>query len=195
MLGYGIDFSVKHGFEKVWPFFSEALPTEEALSLTSMPYSVRNYRDHFARFGLDRFSLMAVDYWNKTANIYFMIKDASLYPPERIAAMIQDLGFKVPSQEELEINAKTVCIYHTFSWESDQVERLCFVLAGPADQIPTHIDPLFTRFVNETPIQAEHHQFTYNTTYARRGDYLKIEADYTGTIANALGAAMATVLV
>lgn len=191
--GAGIDFSVAHGFEKIWPIFNPAVSIDDICNLTSMPPAVRNYRSHFARFDFKWVSLLALDYWNKTINVYFMIKDCSIYPPERIAAMIADVGFQVPGREELELNSKTVCIYHTFSWESPKVERLCFVLAGPQEAVPTHLHPVMEQFVQQVPVIAPQRQFTWNTTYATRGDYYKIEADYSGTMGQSLGATIAAI--
>lgn len=191
LCGHGVDFSVQHGFEKVWPIFNPAVTVDDICSLTSMPGAIGSYRDHFARFNLKWISLLALDYWNKTMNLYFMIKDASIYPPERIAAMIADLGFKVPGEEELKMNSKTMCIYQTFSWESPRIERLCFVMAGPQELIPTHLHPVLERFVRQVPIRAPFRGFTYNTTYATHGDYYKVEADYTGLNGQSLGSVVA----
>lgn len=192
ILGYGIDLGASHGFEKIWPLFSEAIPIEKAYDLPAMPDSVRNYADYFAKYDLNLFSLFAVDYWHKTMNIYFPIKDPTPYPPERIAAMIADLGFQVPSQEELELNAQTGIIYYTFSWDSPHCERLSYGVPHMLERdFPTHLDPLFARLYQEAPTLTDEPRCAFMTAYGpNNSDYLKIEIDYTGTMMMALGAAI-----
>lgn len=181
--GSGIDFSVNHGFEKIWPYFMPAVHVDDICTMTTMPAAIKAHAAHYQRFDLKWVSLLALDFWNKTTNIYLMIPDASLYSTKRLGAMIADLGFKVPSQQELELNTKTVCVYLTFRWDSSLVERQCFVMACPEEQFPLHLHPVLANFVQNVPIRGAVRQYTYNTTYARTGDYYKVEADYTGTFA------------
>jgi 6-linalyl-2-O,3-dimethylflaviolin/7-geranyloxy-5-hydroxy-2-methoxy-3-methylnaphthalene-1,4-dione synthase len=192
ILGYGIDLGVGHGFEKVWPLFSAALPIEDAYALPSMPASVQRYDDYFKTYDLRLFSLFAIDYWHKTMNIYFPVKKPGAYPPDRVAEMIADLGCQVPDDEELALNAQTGIIYLTFSWDSDRCERLSFgVPHVPKAQFPTHLDPVFARLFDDTPVRADEARGAFMTAYAPDNrDYLKIEIDYTGTMFNALGAAI-----
>lgn len=192
ILGYGIDMGVSHGMEKIWPLFSKSLTIDDLFKLPSMPPSVRNYVDHFARFDLNTHTLFAIDYEHKTMNIYFPVKQPGQYPAERIAAMIEDLGLEVPGDEELAINTQTGIIYHTFDWESDHCRRLSFgVPHVPEHDFPTTLHPVFERMF-DAPVVASERRGSIQTAYTRNGtgDYLKIEIDYTGTMMMALGAAI-----
>ena len=186
MLGYGIDMGVKHGFEKIWPFFVTAISMEQAYTLPSFPASVKAHAEYFARYDLKWFSLMALDYWKKTLNIYFMVNKPGLFPPDKVEGMIWDLGFRVPSAQELEYNSRVVGVYYTFSWDSPLVERMSFGMAAAADQVPLSLTPVYEPIVTQAPFQTDERKFVYATCYTRHYDYYKIEMDYTGTIADAL---------
>ncbi len=189
----GVDIGVSHGIEKIWPMFNVALSVEDLFKFPSMPESVRAYTDYFASYDLKLFTLFALDYYNKSINIYFPIRRPGQYPPERCAAMISDLGFKTPSAEELALNAKTGIIYYTFTWDSPRCERLSFGLPHipvPSAQFPAHLHPVFERLCNNMPVAASERRASLQTAYLPGGDkdYLKIEVDYTGTIMALLGA-------
>lgn len=181
MFGHGIDISVRNGLEKIWPWFRGRMPIEEIAALPSIPKAVGDHIEYFKKYNLNGVILFALDYRNKTMNLYF-IDPPGTYTPDQIGGMIGDLGFKVPPQEELELNTTCTFIYHTFRWDSPQVERLCYVLSAPEEAMPAHMDPIFEQFIKGVPHKSETAFFTYNTTYARRGDYMKIEADYTGIL-------------
>jgi hypothetical protein len=186
-LGYGVDSTIRYGFQKIWPFFASPVPVQEILSLKSVPASMKSYVPTLSKFGLELSSLLALDYLAKTINIYYIIKHPGNFPPEKVAAMIADAGFKVPAQEELEVSSKTIVIYYTFNWESPRVERLSFGMAGPQAAVPIHMHPIFKRVAEDIPLRGERRQFTYCTTYGTRGDYLKIEADYFANIDKVFG--------
>ncbi|MBN1563450.1 MAG: hypothetical protein JXA10_06415 [Anaerolineae bacterium] len=193
MMCYGVDVGASHGIEKIWPLFDAALPVEDLFKLPSMPESVRAYTDHFAKFDLELFTLFAIDYHNKSMNVYFPIKYPGQYPPERCAEMISDLGFQVPDDEELAVNAHTGIIYYTFTWESPQCERFSFGVPHvpvPSEQFPMHWHPVFERLCNEMPVLAPERKASVQTAYLPDSskDYRKIEIDYTGTMMMALGA-------
>jgi hypothetical protein len=184
--GYGVDIGSENGFEKIWPFFKVEVPLEEIYTLSSLPPSIRNYAAHFRKFGFNKVGLLAVDFWNKTINVYFYANNQKPFVPEQIAEILKELGFGVPSAEELEHSSHALSIYYTFSWTSDFVERVCFVMAAPEELVPKHLHPMFAQYVDNVPIRSQRRIFFYNTTYATQGDYLKIEADYRGTMAEVL---------
>jgi hypothetical protein len=188
-MGYGVDIGAEHGFEKIWPFFKVEVPLEEIYTLSSLPPGIKNYAAHFRKFGFKKVGLLAVDFWNKTVNVYFYANNRETFTPERLGEMLKELGFGVPSAEELEHSSHALCVYYTFSWTSDFVERVCFVMAAPEELLPKHLHPLFAQYADRVPIRAQRRIFFYNTTYATKGDYLKIEADYRGTMSEVLRAA------
>lgn len=183
ILGYGADLVVAHGLAKIWQFFRTLPVVEEVCTISSLPASVGQHAGYFAKYGLRHVSLFAMDYRHKTTNMYFMVKEPGLFPPVKIAGMIEDLGLKVPTDELLEHCSRAVTIYYTFSWDSPKIERTCFgTIAPEPNLIPTHLHPLLERYVAQAPCVGENHVFIYSITLARSGDFVKIENDYTGSM-------------
>ena len=183
ILGYGVDMAVHHGFAKIWQFF-RALPlVEEVSAIPSLPASVGQHIAYFSKYDLRYVSLFAMDYRHKTTNMYFMVKEPGLFPPAKIVGMIEDLGFKIPTDELLEHCSRAVTIYYTFSWDSPEIERVCFGTIAPQPSlIPTHLHPLLERYVAQVPCLSKDRVFIYSITLARNGSFIKIENDYTGSM-------------
>lgn len=193
VMGYGIDAGVSHGFEKIWPLFGEAVPMERIYAMKSVPPAVQRYDEHFKTYDFTLCSLFAVDFWNKSMNVYFMFRERDKYPPERTVQMIRDLGLTLPADErELDINALALTIYYTFTWESQKVERLCFGVAhAPGDAAHVRIDPLFARLADDAPSPVPDLKHAIGTTYTPDNrNYLKIELDYSGKLFYALTGAL-----
>ncbi len=180
---WGLDVAVTHGFEKLWLFFEKPIPFDDILTLTSLPPSVQNYREHFKKFAAGHVvNIIGLDFTNKSLNIYPGPFIPGTYTPSRIAAVLTDLGFAVPPQQELELVSKTLWFYYTFRWDSSLVQRICFTVHTPADGYPFQWDPLCKPFVEQAPIRSERKMYVYSPTYGRTGNYLKIEADYQGRL-------------
>jgi hypothetical protein len=183
VLGYGVDLSAAHGLAKIWVFLRDLPPVEDLCATLAVPDSVKNHLDYYAQYGLKHVSLFAFDFRSRTINIYFMVKRPGLFPPDKVAGMIGDLGFAVPTPEVLEHCSRAVTIYYTFRWDSPQIERACFGTITPDPSlIPTHWHPLLERYVAQVPCLSERRVFIYSITPARSGDYIKIENDYTGSM-------------
>jgi aromatic prenyltransferase len=179
---WGVDVAVSRGFEKIWAFLKTGVPVDEFLTLPCLPDSARNLRDHLKKFAPPDIIIVGVDFKNKTMNLYPSIIPPESYEPNKIAAMIADLGFSVPSDEVLQCDSRTVNFYYTLSWAVPTAQRLCYAIPAPPEALPTHWFPLFKRFVERVPFQAERRMFAYNPTYGPRGGYVKIEADYLGNL-------------
>jgi aromatic prenyltransferase len=180
---WALDVAVTHGFEKIWLFFEKSVPFEDILTLSSLPASVRNYRKHFSTFAAGHVvNIIGLDFQNKSLNIYPAPFIPGTYTPARIAAVLTDLGFDVPSEEELGLVSRTLWFYYTFRWDSPTVQRISFTVYTPAEGYPIHWHPLCKRFVEQAPFRAERQMFIYSPTYSRTGNYLKIEADYQGRL-------------
>ena len=183
MLGYGVDVDVRDGLAKIWTFIQIPQPISEALNLPSLPKGIKDNLDYFNSNKLSDFSLFALDYLDKTVNIYFMMDKPDIYSPDDVAEMIGQLGFEVPSQEVLEHCTKAVTIYYTFSWTSNKIERLCFGMSAPnPDAVPTHLHPLVERYTKHAPMLADRRAFIYSMTFTKDGLYIKIENDYSGSM-------------
>ncbi len=181
VVGYGVDFGVAHGIEKIWQFFSiDPQPIDRIAGLSSFPPAARTSFPLFRRYGLEACSLFGFDFRNRSINVYFM-RPPGFFSPEQLAGMIADAGFAVPSPEMLQYSSMAVPIYFTFTWDSPQVERLCFGVAAFDDaQVPRHLDPLIERYVAGAPFVTPARTFIFNVTLARSGDFIKIENDYSG---------------
>ncbi|MFW9993978.1 MAG: aromatic prenyltransferase [Candidatus Odinarchaeota archaeon] len=184
--GYGIDLDARHGLSKIWPFIFPA-PVDTVCSLSSFPISIKNYAEHFQKFGLNLFSLFAIDYLHRTSNVYFLIKNPKQATTTKVSRMLEDLDFMVPPQEILEYCCRAATIYYTFSWESDRVERICFGMVAPEPAlVPSHLHPLMRRFTARAPMQSTKRMFIYSIAFSQNGYLIKIESDYTGTMINLL---------
>ncbi|MBI5960652.1 MAG: hypothetical protein HY866_18075 [Chloroflexi bacterium] len=187
LFGYGSDIAVSHGFEKVWPFFAMK-PIQDIAKLPALPDAVRQHRDYFAKHKMEQVSVMAIDYYHKSLNLYFLMrgpdgtfKPGGTYTREQWVEMFTDLGFAHPTDAELDIFMQAFVVYPTFSWDSQEIERLCVCMpGGKVEHIPYGLHPITERFVKEAPVQAPPTAYTYCPTYGRDVKYLKMEVDYSG---------------
>ncbi|HEX2905346.1 MAG TPA: aromatic prenyltransferase [Phototrophicaceae bacterium] len=193
LLGFGVDVGVSHGLEKIWPLFSVGVPLAKLYELPSMPAAIATYDAYFKKYGLEAVTLLALDYMNKSVNLYFPInKEPGSCTIDIAAGIIGDLGFKVPPPEELELNTRGGILYHTFTWDSPRCERVSFGVAhAPMHEFPVHLHPLFQRLYDEAPVVSQEARASLGTAYLpNHSDYLKFEMDYTGTMLNMLGASI-----
>ncbi len=180
---WGVDVAVSHGFEKIWLFLKNVTPLSDILTLSCLPPSVHNYREHFKTFAQDdALTIIGLDFKNKSMNFYPGNPPPGSLKTEKIAAMIADLDFAPLSDEMLQRGIHAANMYYTFTWDSPKVQRLCFVIPSPAEAVPVHWNPLFKNFVENAPFQTEQRMFAYNLTFGPTGGYAKIEADYVGRI-------------
>lgn len=186
--GWGVDAGAAYGVEKLWPFLAAAYPVERVLEVEEMPAAVAAHRDFYARHALSHFSILALDYRHHTVNLYFMVRPGSLRV-DQVSAMIADLGFALPERSVLEYNTGCVAINLTFSYTSPTAERLCFyVPALDPSGVPTREHPIFARVVEGFPVAASRRMYVVGHTFARRGSYVKLEVDYSGTTLGCLAA-------
>jgi hypothetical protein len=186
--GWGVDASAAHGVEKLWPFLAAAYPVGQVLAMADLPEAAAAHRSFYARHSLTHVSILALDYRHQTINLYFMVRPGSLRA-DQVSSMIADLGFPLPERDVLEYNTGCVAINLTFSYTSPAVERLCFyVPALDQSTVPTRQYPIFARVVEAFPVAASHRMFVVGHTFARRGAYVKLEVDYSGTTLGCLAA-------
>lgn len=183
VMGNGVDLDVRVGLTKLWSFIAPS-PIEPVYSMTSIPDSVKQHKDYFLKHGLTVFVLFAFDYYHKTVNLYFLIKDPSKIKREKYEALLKDLDFEIALPEVMDRCCEAITIYYTFNWESDIVERVCFGIVCPEgkEQVPVHFHPLMKKFVDNVPIRSEERKFIYSITFTRNGHFFKVENDYNGTM-------------
>ncbi|MFX1280680.1 MAG: aromatic prenyltransferase [Promethearchaeota archaeon] len=186
MMGYGVDIDARKGLSKIWPFIIPG-SIEPLFSMKFIPETIKKYESYFKNHKLTTLALFAFDFLHNTTNIYFMLKDPSTTTNDKCRRLIEDLGFRVPSEELLNYCRNAVHLNYTFSWDSEKIERLCFgVACHNAREVPIHLHPLMQKFIKGSPFQSEVHKFIYGITFTPDGLYYKIENDYNGTMVDFL---------
>ena len=156
---------------------------EEAFALPSLPDSIRNHKDYFARHQLQYMNLFTLDYYNQSTNIHFMIRQPGHDTTGKIEKMVGELGLAIPDRELLDYCKYAVTVYPTFNWQSTHADHLCMGMASAgADNVPTRLHPLLEKYTCEVPILSPERMFIYSITPGRKDYYIKIENDYTGTM-------------
>lgn len=183
MMGHGIDLDVRVGLTKIWSFIAPC-PIEQVYSMETIPNSIQPLRDYFSKHRLTTFVLFALDFYHKTVNLYFLVKDPSKIKPEQYEALLKDLDFEIASPEVMERCCEATTIYYTFSWDSPKVERICFGVLCPEgkEQVPVHFHPIMKDFVENAPFVSEKKTFIYSITFTRSGHFFKVENDYNGSM-------------
>ena len=186
MMGYGVDVDAHTGLSKIWPFIVPG-SIEPLFSMKSAPKSIKKYKDYFIKHDLTAFSLFAFDFLHKTTNIYFMLKQPPKATYENCVALVEDLGFEPASKEAMEGCMKAAHLNYTFSWDSENIERLCFGMScDDPEDVPVHFHPLMKNFVENTPLQSDSKKAIWGVAFTQNGLYYKIENDYNGTMVDFL---------
>lgn len=175
----GVDVGVASGFEKIWSIYlDDGAKSVEAMSRTpAMPPSVGGNLDYFSRHGLNKITGIAVDYRSRSVNVYFPFTDTR--DTEKISMMFDDLGFRMPDKDELEMCRQAFSVYFTFTWDSPDIERVCFpVRVSEPDLVPSHLDPLIERFVKGARFDNEDRAYVYAIASSRHSRFCKIENFY-----------------
>jgi hypothetical protein len=182
IMGYGVDVDASTGLSKIWPFVVPG-SIDPIYSMSSIPESLKEYKDYFEKHGLTSFSLFAFDFLHNTTNIYYMLKQPAQSTYKSCISIVEDLGFTPLSREIMEKCRKAVHLNYTFNWDSNKVERLCFGMAcDDPSEIPTHLHSLMKEFIDKTPLQSQSRKFLWGVTFTPKGVYYKIENDYNGAM-------------
>ncbi|MDN3359629.1 aromatic prenyltransferase [Actinomadura sp. DC4] len=175
----GVDVGAASGFEKIWSIYADdGAPSLGAMSRTpAMPPSVGGNLDYFARHGLTKVAGVGVDYRSRSVNVYFSFIDTR--DTAKISAMFGDLGFHRPDGDELRQCRQAFAVYFTFTWDSPEVERVCFpIRVFEPELMPSHLDPLIERFVTGARFHGEDRAYVHAVTSSRHGRYYKVESFY-----------------
>ncbi|MBB5917672.1 hypothetical protein BJY24_006584 [Nocardia transvalensis] len=175
---WGVDVGVTSGVQKIWASFPELIPVDRLLAVDGVPESARAHTGHLKRWGGDQLALIAMDFASRTMNLYASIQAPGQITPENIVAILAELGFVPPSEEELTVLASPFTIYRTFSWTSPNILRICFPARYFRDQFPD-LDPTLSRFATGPVAGPGPHAAAFYAAYGPSGKYYKIQADYT----------------
>lgn len=185
--GFLIDLGVTHGLEKIWGYFPEPMSIEQVAALESAPAAIAKNLELLKKYDLNWVGVIGVDYVSDSINIYFM-RGSFPNSPEIAQKFVEEAGFPTPPAEDAPFNGDCFVLYLTFTWDSDQIERISYARAGTADEIPGHWDAPIHDFAAAVPLRGDMRTFTFNTCYRREAEpYYKLEADYRNTIPTTVG--------
>jgi aromatic prenyltransferase len=126
---------------------------------------------------------MAIDFVSRTMNWYSHVLAPGELTPSDIVTILRELNFAPAGKEELALFARTFNAYRTFSWDSPDIQRICFPVRSDAAGFPTHLDPVLERFVTGAPYaDFGPRGFVFYAAYGPTGRYYKVQADYTSAL-------------
>jgi len=178
---YGIDFGIVSGFQKVWAFFpSDDLQELSRLAgIPSMPRSLPEGVSFFSKHGLEKVSLIGIDYEDQTANVYFGALPADCREPEAILSMHREIGLPEPSEQMLKLGREAFGIYFTLRWESPKIERISFAVITPDPMaLPVRFAPRIEQFVRNLPYGATDPKLVYVAMKSTGEEYHKLQTYY-----------------
>jgi hypothetical protein len=181
--GYAIDCGVVGGFKKTYAFFpTDDLQTVSTLAdIPSMPRGLAENTGFFTRHGLaDKVTMLSIDYQRRTVNLYFGKLPAGCLEQKNIVSMLRDIGLPEPSEQTLEFVQKSFAVYATFSWDSAEIERICFaVITQDTQALPARIEPQIEQFAKSaTHAYAGERTLVYGVTFSPDGEYYKLGSYY-----------------
>lgn len=179
---HGVDFGVVEGFRKTWTFLpgNDLQKLSKVAALPSMPPSLAENLDFYARYGLDdKNSMIGIDYPSRTVNVYFLQFPDETRAPETVRAMLRDLGLPEPSEQMLTLAKQAVGIYTTLTWDSPKIQRITFATLVPdAEALPGRIalEPSVEKFARNVPhTYPGPVQGLYNVASYSGGEYFKLQ--------------------
>ncbi|WP_258563054.1 aromatic prenyltransferase [Streptomyces phytophilus] len=179
---HGVDFGVVEGFRKTWTFLpgNDLQKLSKVAALPSMPPSLAENLDFYARYGLDdKNSMIGIDYPSRTVNVYFLQFPDETRAPETVRAMLRDLGLPEPSEQMLTLAKQAVGIYTTLTWDSPKIQRITFATLVPdAQALPGRIalEPSVEKFARNVPhTYPGPVQGLYNVASYSGGEYFKLQ--------------------
>ncbi|WP_067814388.1 aromatic prenyltransferase [Nocardia inohanensis] len=180
--GAGVDLSVSKGLQKIWLIFPQVLGVDQVLSLPGLPDAVHAHAAHLKRYG-GEIGIMAVDFTNRTMNLYSQVLPPGHLTPADITEILTDLDFHPATPAELAALPSPFNLYRTFPWDSPGMRRICFPMRHEAETFPAELDPVLARFVSSAPFADPDapRRFTFYSTYGPDSHYFKIQAEYSNT--------------
>lgn len=183
-LGYGADFEVTRGLVKIWQFFDRAWHPAQLGERLAMPACYAESVADLEALGLTAVTIVAVDYLNRSLNLYFRPPHADV-----LRRACERLGFVPPSAAAEAHAAASGCIAFTYGWAAKKVDRICFYAPNFTRESVYHA-PELVRFATHAQAIVDDPRFIIGWSHGERGQYFKIEDDYTGDVSGVFAAAM-----
>lgn len=184
ILGWGVDATTHTGLEKIWVFLDYKYPIEHAYAIESAPAGFVRADAYHKRFGLNQFTICGLDFHNRSTNLYFPFPQAlqgeTVFSRQEIADMIVGIGGELPDTTVIEQLRYTPIVNLTYTWDSDEIARLCFYYPTINPVTTDESDPLIKTYIDDAPIRANHRAFIMGHAFGPKGSYRKVENDYDG---------------
>ncbi|MDQ0757390.1 aromatic prenyltransferase [Streptomyces canus] len=183
---HGVDHGISRGFNKTYIVFPLGgfRDLAELADVPSMPAGLREHMSTFAEYGLDgKVSAMAVDYANRTWNVYFNGLGAEQVERRAVLSMVRAFGLPEPSGRLLDFIGTSSAMYPTFGWDSSRIERISFSMrtTDPAE-LPSRAEPVLEKFARSVPYAYEGDRvLVYAGALSRAEEYYKLAAYYRMT--------------
>jgi 6-linalyl-2-O,3-dimethylflaviolin/7-geranyloxy-5-hydroxy-2-methoxy-3-methylnaphthalene-1,4-dione synthase len=179
---HGIDFGVVGGFKKIYAAFTpdDLQETLKLADIPSMPHSLAENVEFFARYGLDdRVGVLGIDYPNRTVNVYFNDVPAECFKSKTILSTLREIGMAEPSEQMLKLGERAFGLYVTLGWDSSNIERISYAVATTdLSTLPVPVEPEIESFVKSVPYGGEDRKFVYGVALTPQGEYYKLESHY-----------------
>jgi hypothetical protein len=179
--GFGVDYGVVGRFNKSYVFYplGQLQNMAELVDVPAMPPALSEHVELFTRYGLEgHVSALAVDYTNRTWNIYFNGLSADHVERGAVRSLLGELGLPEPSEQLLEFAETSAALYPTFGWDSTRAERICFS-HRTTDQaaLATRIEPLLGTLARNAPYTYEGDRtLVYAGALSHSKEYYKVAA-------------------
>ncbi|MFC9433600.1 aromatic prenyltransferase [Nocardia sp. NPDC057030] len=176
---WGIDLAVDRGVQKIWTAFPDLISVDRIVGFPGMPAAALAHARSLTRWGGGHIALMAVDFVNRTLNLYSQILAPGQLTAADIATILRELDFVAADEAELAAVGLPYTVYATFDWTAPNVRRICFPARYTAESFPS-MDPVLTRFVAGAPFAGPGPRgFAFYAAYGPAERYYKVQADYT----------------
>jgi Aromatic prenyltransferase Orf2 len=179
---FGVECGAVSGFKKTYVFFplDGLQELSKLVDIPSMPPAVAEHAGTFARYGVDKVSIIGIDYVRRTMNVYFGGLSPECVEAENVRSLLRDIGLPAPSEQMLTFIQKSFSIYPTFSWDSSKIERICFSIVTPdAEALPARLEPEIGKFARSAPYAYPGDRIlVYGATLSPGEEYYKLGCYY-----------------
>lgn len=178
------DFDPSKGIAKNWIYFRDLQPIQEILGTHGLPAPVAARLPDFQAAGLEHVNFAAVDYANRSINVYFLLPGG--LDAERAAKYTSLAGSKPLSEADIQVINDNTHPKQTFGVtmipETGHIPRVSFYApVKNAEKFPS-LNERMRKFYSEHPSRDPHKIHILGWSYGA-GDsktYMKGEASYAG---------------
>jgi hypothetical protein len=181
-----VDAGVVGGFSKIYAHFPfDPQGIAKLGDFPSMPPAVTANVDLFTRHHLRDVAMIGIDYRRRTVNLYFAQLPDEFREPANILSLHGELGLPAPNDGWLAFARQSFRVYATLSWDSPEIERICFARQpfrgwDPAG-FPAGITPEVEKFVTGSrrayggqPVVISAVKWTAEGEYLNLGPYCRL---------------------